>query len=448
MNFHNIIQRTAYFLKGDKTLTYYDQLVKNMYLSRYEMIELQNRLIRKLIDHAYYHTRYYRELMDSLCIKPEDISCKEDLRKLPILTKTKIRQNIEKLKSDDRYGTQLFEETSSGSTGCQALIYKSPYYEQMSNAGILRSFYMIGWGTSDKSFWLWSNIYYKKNFWQRVVSRIGCILNRIIVINATSFRENDLTEYVKRIEKFKPKALIGASEVILKFANYMLEHNINLPSIQIVVCTITQLKERDLIKKAFNSPVYNFYSARECYSIAIESEENILRVADDCFALNIYEKGEFIVTALHSYGFPLINYQIGDYGEQLDKPEKIVPDTMPFSEVSLSIGRVSDLFITKDNRYIYASVFATLFAKNKLNAKEQQLVQTGYDTFIVNYIPDVDFNKNYTAIVTKLIQELIGYDIHVRFNEVDEIPREKSGKRLLVKRTFLLEKTPNVPGSN
>ena len=125
------IQRIVFTLCNDFRYTYYDSLLKNLELSREEMIALQNELIKKLVMHAYYHTKYYRKLFDKEKINPKDIVTKEDLRKIPVLTKSIIRKNINEIKSDDSYGNNLKIETSGGSTGNQVVVYQSPYYKLM-----------------------------------------------------------------------------------------------------------------------------------------------------------------------------------------------------------------------------------------------------------------------------------------------------------------------------
>ena len=98
------IQRIVFTLCNDFRYKYYDSLLKNLELSREEMIALQNELIKKLVMHAYYQTKYYRELFDKEKIIPEEIVTKEDLRKIPVLTKSIIRENINEIKSKDSYG--------------------------------------------------------------------------------------------------------------------------------------------------------------------------------------------------------------------------------------------------------------------------------------------------------------------------------------------------------
>lgn len=126
--FSEIIQRIAYLCKNDKQFFYYDLLKKNLTISADDIIELQNNLIQKLINHAYNHTQHYKEIMDDSGLRPEDIKNKDDLKKLPVLTKSIIRKNLNKIKSKDHWSKKLELVTSGGSTGNQAVIYKSLYF--------------------------------------------------------------------------------------------------------------------------------------------------------------------------------------------------------------------------------------------------------------------------------------------------------------------------------
>src|SRR5437879_253705 len=62
-------------------------LCQSEWWSANEIEAFQNAALRKLIHHAYEHVPYYRDLMCSLRLHPDDIRCRQDLPKLPILTK-------------------------------------------------------------------------------------------------------------------------------------------------------------------------------------------------------------------------------------------------------------------------------------------------------------------------------------------------------------------------
>ena len=59
----------------------------------YEKIrEIQNEKIVKQVKHVYENVAYYRNLMDEKGVKPEDIKSVDDIKKLPFLTKSDLRE--------------------------------------------------------------------------------------------------------------------------------------------------------------------------------------------------------------------------------------------------------------------------------------------------------------------------------------------------------------------
>ena len=58
------------------------------------MRELQEKKLRRLVQHAYRHVRYYRRAFDERGIAPGDIRTLDDLHKLPFLSKNDVRENL------------------------------------------------------------------------------------------------------------------------------------------------------------------------------------------------------------------------------------------------------------------------------------------------------------------------------------------------------------------
>ncbi len=59
--------------------------------SREKILEIQNEKIVKQVRHVYDNVKYYRDLMDSKGVKPEDIKSVDDIKKLPFLSKEDLR---------------------------------------------------------------------------------------------------------------------------------------------------------------------------------------------------------------------------------------------------------------------------------------------------------------------------------------------------------------------
>ena len=90
-----------------------------------EIEAYQNEKLRSLVRHAYENVPFYRERWQSLGITPEDIRSREDLAKLPILTKEDVRQNLDRLLSRNASRDELVLKHTSGTTGKALHFYVS-----------------------------------------------------------------------------------------------------------------------------------------------------------------------------------------------------------------------------------------------------------------------------------------------------------------------------------
>jgi len=98
-------------------------LERNARLSEDRMRILQWQKFQRLIDHAYNHVPYYRELFDGAGICPKDIANREDVCKIPVTTKTDLRNAGEKVFSSAYARNRLHRFQTSGSTGEPFLSY-------------------------------------------------------------------------------------------------------------------------------------------------------------------------------------------------------------------------------------------------------------------------------------------------------------------------------------
>ena len=73
------------------TYTYWNESVEK--ISRDALRELQNERLRSLVERVYRSVPFYREKMDALGVKPQDIRTVEDIRFLPFTTKQDLRDN-------------------------------------------------------------------------------------------------------------------------------------------------------------------------------------------------------------------------------------------------------------------------------------------------------------------------------------------------------------------
>lgn len=438
MRIRDIISSIIYrVFKKDKRFIYYSFFMKNLELNRSEIVEKQTLSIKKLISHAYYNTDYYKEVFDNNNILPEDIKTKEDLNKIPELTKDLLSNNIEKIKSKDVFGQNLIRITTGGSSGIQTVLFYSKYYQEVSHGVWLRNNSIINWNPNDKVVWFWGSPIDHISPRNKLISKLASLINRRLIINTSNFSKNDLHNTFIKILKFKPKVIYGYASYILEFSQFLIDNNYLIPSVKIVVTTAEKLKNRNTIKKAFKCKVYDQYGCREIIAIGIEADEGEMYNTDDFVIQDKNINNELVLTSLYSYGFPLINYKPGDTGGEVF--EKETTSLLPFPCMNLKIGRETDNFLKKNNVIVSSSALSTYLSTLDLKIIRHQIIQKSYNDFTVNYVSKTTTSiSNYTEIMTRTLKLYFNEDIDITFQQVSSIKHEDSGKLLMFKRTFNL----------
>lgn len=111
------------YVYGLEFADFYRFLMKSQWWPKEKLEEFQNQRLRKIIEHAYDNVPYYRKIFDVRGLRPKDIQCKEDLRKLPILTKEDLRKNFNELMAKDFEKFKPILSHTSGSTGIPMKYY-------------------------------------------------------------------------------------------------------------------------------------------------------------------------------------------------------------------------------------------------------------------------------------------------------------------------------------
>ena len=92
-----------------------------------ELKLFQDALLRKVIDNAYKNIPFYGMLFDSISLKREDIKSTADLKKLPVLSKHKVRDAfINRTILNSVYKRDFISRKTSGSSGFPLTIVYDP----------------------------------------------------------------------------------------------------------------------------------------------------------------------------------------------------------------------------------------------------------------------------------------------------------------------------------
>lgn len=191
---------------------------------------------------------------------------------------------------------------------------------------------------------------------------------------------------------------------------------------------------RDLARSGLGADIYDTYSAEEIGVIALQCPNSRrYHTMDDAMIVEILgendrpvspgETGRVVVTPLFNYATPLLRYDIGDLAE------RGAPCTCGrhFQTLNRIVGRIRDIFRTRDGRGFWPSMGAKAFAKH-VRVLQHQFRQMSYDELEVVLATAEPVSPEAEAEVRKAILRKLPAPMDIRFRYVDQIPREEGGK--------------------
>src|SRR5215204_5370327 len=103
-------------VKRRKTFRYWRELEQSQWLSAAELEQKQLAGLRRLFDHAFRHSNYYREEWARLGLDPASIQSPDDLRRWPLLERDTIRRHRADLQAQ-LPGMKVLSKSTGGSSG-------------------------------------------------------------------------------------------------------------------------------------------------------------------------------------------------------------------------------------------------------------------------------------------------------------------------------------------
>jgi phenylacetate-CoA ligase len=224
---------------------------------------------------------------------------------------------------------------------------------------------------------------------------------------------------------------------LLRFTEYLKQHNLKYPNLVGIMSTGEVLYQRDkeLFEEFYQCRVFDMYGSRETGNTACECnqhrgrhiavETSLLEVVKDGQPLPADQDGEYLITDLTNYGFPLIRYQINDYGRILSESCSCGRH-LPM--MGSTVGRTHDRVTMLDGREINGNTLLYHLTTDDVHRIGQlQIVQQQVTRFLIRVNRRPEPTEATFAFIRGQMRKLLG-DIEVLIEVVDEIPRDPSGK--------------------
>ena len=395
--------------------------------------------LRGTVLHAMMSVPYYQHSFQEAGVTPVSFKGPEDIRRLPILTKTALREHADALLSRD-YRGPLSSKTTGGSTGEAVTIIKDRTVTAYARGAMWRNYAWWGIDIGDRQGRFWGvPITSSQRFKYKIVDRLS---NRIR-FSSFNFSDDDLLAYYQRLKRFRPHYLYGYASMTYEFAAFIRRHSLEF-SVPLAVTTAEILypHQRDLIQEVLHCQTVNEYGCGEVGPLACECPEGRMHLMADYLYIEILKEdgspagpgeiGEMVITELHSRAMPLIRYQIMDYVEVGDER---CPCGRGLPLIRQVIGRQYDyLFSPSGQRFHGEKVMYLLERLHdlKIGVRQMQVTQKTFSQLKIKVVRDKDFQAKALDIMRVYFREALGQQLHIEFQMVDQIPRERSGKIRLV----------------
>jgi len=393
----------------------------------------QDDKLKALVVHCYQNIPYYRELFDSLKLKPADINGRADLYKIPVITKSIIKANFEKLidPSALRAGTISYGSTS-GTTGSPLKVGWDTETCIFNNALDWRHKKWAGINVGDSMAVFFGRpiVSFKRNnppYWQK-----NYIHNQTW-FSAFHISNNTLPDYLKQLQKLNPVAIEAYPSTAYMLAQYMNRHGIKLP-VKAIFTSSEPLYpvQRSAIETAFGCQVYDYYGLAERCVVATECE------AHEHLHLNFEyaytelstpeggptDTGLITSTNLINQAMPLLRYQTSDVTNFIHQPCEC---GRPHPRIKRIETKSEDVIYTPSGKSISPSVLTHPF-KPITTIEKSQIVQTDPDRILIRLVKGQGFKNNDEVELREGLAERLGKEIQIDIEYLEDIPIEASGK--------------------
>jgi phenylacetate-coenzyme A ligase PaaK-like adenylate-forming protein len=421
------------------TTRFYDEILALEFSSRGTIEECQTRRLEELLVHCHRHVPYYRRVLEDTGVVRDGKVHLDSFKDAPFLSKDTIRENREDLVSDECGKRRVYHNTSGGSTGEPIDLLQDNVYKSMNWATVLFYNHALGKELGDKEVKLWGSERDILKGSLGTKARIENFLYNRLLLNSFRMTPVALREFVKKIDRFRPKSIWAYVDSILELARFVENEGLKVCPVPATICTAGTLTPeiREYVEETLGTTVYNQYGSREVGPIAAEcGAEKRLHLFEWSQYVEVVdsdgkpaapgETGEVVITLFSNYSMPLVRYRIGDTAVQTDRVCSCGRNTRLLAAVT---GRLTDYFVRRDGTLVHGEYFTHVFY-NRGWARRFQVVQEEYDRVVNNVEVKEPPGEVEEKEVERAIRAAMGSSCQVEFRYVDRIEPSASGKYL------------------
>ena len=370
---------------------------------------------------------------------PPPVMTLDDLRTLPLLTASDIRERKTDLMSESVPEHARHFDFTGGTTSTHTSFARDDECRVARFGrqwGILQH---LGYSPGDRRGLIWgshadlgddSAAFRAKRWLRRFASADEAIC-------CTVMSRDDMLAYHRRLRVFRPRVLYGYPNAIEQFATFILGERLDPITVSRVFCTAERLTERQrvLFQRVFDGEVFNLYCSREHGCVAFECSAHrgfhvdtgsvIVEILRDGRPAKSGESGEIVITDLLNTAMPFIRHATGDRGTF---SAEACGCGCALPTIHGLDGRISDMLYLPDGRCIAGVMLPDLFMDIP-ELTHAQFIQQTITSLDVNIVVKPGTSPEIRNRLLPEIRSIVGDEIAISIHFVADIPRNpRSGK--------------------
>ena len=253
-----------------------------------------------------------------------------------------------------------------------------------------------------------------------------------LVLSSYHLTRERFPEYLRALNRFKPKHLHAYPSAALALAREMLERNSKLEfHFASILCGSEKLspESQTFLETHFEAPVFHWYGHSERVVLAGQGRRSNHLYFWPGYGYvefgppNETSHREIIGTSFHNDVMPLIRYRTGDFVKIPDKIE----GEFPMTEVGEVVGREYEFLVSSKNRRVsltainmHDDVFEGLLAV--------QFLQSIPGLVEFRYQPGANWRSARLVSIRDGLNAKLGEDFELKLVEVKEVEKTAAGK--------------------
>lgn len=401
---------------------------------RERLYEERDALLRELVRTCYQEVPFYRELMNSVKLRPEEVRTAADLSRLPVVDKQALRPHYP-AGTVRRTPYRQFQNSSSGSTGQNFYVMADTETVGWYRASFLLSLEWAGWRIGEPH--LQTGITPNRSLEKILKDRmLNCYY-----ISAYNLTDADLDKALELLDRHKIAHLWGYPGSLYLLAQHAMAKGWNRPLRSLVTWGDNLYSHyRSTIEKAFQTRIFDTYGCGEGFHIAAQCgyEQNyhihtldvIVEYLDkDGHPVAEDELGRMTVTRLHPGPMPILRYQVGDLCVR--GAQELCGCGRGYDRLRSIEGRDTDFIVTPDGNRLIVHFFTGIL-EHFPEIDCFQVVQEELGSMRLRIVPKGGFSSECARRIIDTLIEHGATGIQIDLELVEEIPVVASGKRRFV----------------